>query len=85
MSKHKKEKILEKLRPIIGKTLGVDESKIVAEADLRRDFKVQNDDISKLAEPINEAFGCGLQWNIARRFTTVASIVGYIASHSDVV
>jgi thioredoxin 1 len=74
-----REDIFRKVTDIIVTQLGVEESEVTWEADLRDDLQMDDLDIVELIMAIEEEFGLEISDEDAQNFTTVGETVDYLA------
>ena len=72
----------ERVKKIVAKHLGVDESKVVETASFIDDLGADSLDTVELVMAFEEEFGCEIPDEEAEKIATVQDAVNYIESHS---
>ena len=72
----------ERVKKIVAKHLGVDESKVVETASFIDDLGADSLDTVELVMAFEEEFGCEIPDEEAEKIQTVQDAVNYIDSHS---
>lgn len=72
----------ERVKKIVAKHLGVDESKVVETASFIDDLGADSLDTVELVMAFEEEFGCEIPDEEAEKIQTVQDAVSYIDSHS---
>lgn len=70
----------ERVKNIVVEQLGVDESKVVAEARFREDLEADSLDLVELIMAFEEAFGGSISDEDAQKIVTVGDAVEYLSS-----
>lgn len=73
--------MLEKLKKIIGETLGADEKEVVPSADLATDLNATNIEIADLLARLEEEFLVKIPPSAGRKLQTVGDIENYLLDH----
>lgn len=68
------------VKAIIVDLLGVDESKVTAEARFREDLEADSLDLVELIMAFEDKFGGTISDDVAQKITTVGQAVNYISS-----
>jgi acyl carrier protein len=71
----------ERVKKIVVDVLGVDESRVVAEASFRGDLDADSLDLVELIMQFEEAFGGEISDEDAQKIETVGQAVSYIQTH----
>jgi acyl carrier protein len=73
--------IEERVKGIVVDVLGVDESRVVADASFRNDLEADSLDLVELIMQFEEAFGGEISDEDAQKIETVGQAVTYIQTH----
>lgn len=71
----------ERVKAIVVDVLGVDASRVVAEANFRDDLEADSLDLVELIMQFEEAFGGEISDEAAQKIETVGQAVTYIQTH----
>lgn len=73
--------MLEKLKKIVAEGLGVEEEKIVPEADFKKDLGADSLDLFELVMSFEEEFGIEIPSEDLEQMATVGDVMNYIEAH----
>jgi len=74
--------IADRVKKIVVEHLGVDEDKVVAEANFIDDLGADSLDTVELVMAFEEEFGCEIPDDAAEKIQTVGSAVDYLEEHA---
>jgi acyl carrier protein len=74
--------IADRVKKIVVEHLGVDEDKVVAEANFIDDLGADSLDTVELVMAFEEEFGCEIPDDAAEKIQTVGSAVEYLEEHA---
>jgi acyl carrier protein len=74
--------IADRVKKIVVEHLGVDEDKVVAEANFIDDLGADSLDTVELVMAFEEEFGCEIPDDAAEKIQTVGSAIDYLEEHA---
>lgn len=73
--------MLEQLKKIVAEGLGVEEEKVVKEADFKKDLGADSLDLFELVMSFEEEFGIEIPSEDLEQMATVGDVMNYIEAH----